>query len=1218
MLLTCLLFLGLAALTQNPAEENAATLSDAWIGFADPPAAFRPAPLWVWNDDLQEEELARQLDEFKAQGYGGVFVHPRPGLVTPYLSERWLSLWRFALEEARKRGMVTYLYDENSYPSGFAGGHVPDRMPESRQVLLRREILTSKKMSDTETVALYRMHGEGPADRIRLTVDPDGKSGSLSIGGLGSSRFTFKGRPFEGGVGFRSIKGRSFKVDDVRLFQVEEDGSETVIFEDRFERVALGADWIKESLVPNLDGSALDAGIEEGVLAMVHDGTMNDTWLRPDRSVRFEGRTTVFEFTLVDRSGDLGGNPALAVGAKRFEAGKTEGVMLIDIQGMEPFFNHGMVKGAWQPGIASPRAGEDRFRNVRFERVEHAVDEGTYLRYHLARAGNSAWMAGKCYVDLLRPGVGEKFLEITFDAYDTVLADAYGKQVLACFTDEPHVRGGWTPSLPAEFTKRFGYDLLDHLPSLHMETGKWRGVRHDYHALILDLYLERFVKPYARACEERGIALTGHVWEHGWPRLSSGPDTMSFNAWQQIPGIDCLMNSYSEGTNAQFGNYRAVREIASIANQFGRVRTLCEAYGAAGWEVTFQDLKRIGDWLLAGGVNLMNPHLSFYTIRGSRKADHPPSFSYHEPWWEAHGLLADYLGRLCWTLAAGCERNDLLVIEPTTTMWMLDGSPSCEAELNRLGSAFQEYITDLAANQVAFDLGSEPVMAGIARVEGARLAVGEASYGTVLLPPGLENLESTTVRLLEAFAEAGGRIVTCAGVPSYMDGRLDDGCLRIREKAGERWIEESLEWYAPAVKVVPSGGRVFHLVRELDDGHLLFVVNTSLEEGARISCEAPAGRLERWNPEDGKKEAVFASVDRTGAMRWEAELPRAGSALFAVHREGGETIVEKETDEWKPLTTEGGIEVRMLAKNVLPLDFMDLELKGEHYPGLYRHAAQTLIYRAYGFNGNCWNRAVQFKDELIRKDRFPAGSGFALRFRFTMEGFDAPPALELVVERGDRYAVSVNGHGLEALAGRWWLDRSFTVYAIEPARLQDGENVILLQADPFSIHHEPEPAYLLGDFNLRSAEHGWVIVPPSNLELGPWSSQGRPCYPNGVAYTQRVRCVDAGAAHHVALRKWSGIVARVDVNGEKAGYIGWAPWRLDLTGRMKPGVNTVTVTVFGSLKNLLGPHHQGPVRGSAWPGHFLHDLATQPPGERYDVIGYGLYEPFKVYSASGR
>ena len=93
-----LFLLAVSALAGNAVDEHATTLKEARARFKDPPAAYRPAPLWVWHDDLQEEELARQLAEFKAQGFGGVFVHPRPGLITPYLSDRWLKLWRFCLE----------------------------------------------------------------------------------------------------------------------------------------------------------------------------------------------------------------------------------------------------------------------------------------------------------------------------------------------------------------------------------------------------------------------------------------------------------------------------------------------------------------------------------------------------------------------------------------------------------------------------------------------------------------------------------------------------------------------------------------------------------------------------------------------------------------------------------------------------------------------------------------------------------------------------------------------------------------------------------------------------------------------------------------------------------------------------------------------------------------------------------------------------------------
>ncbi|MGH3148490.1 MAG: glycosyl hydrolase, partial [Rubrobacter sp.] len=105
-------------------------------GFASPPAAHGPAPLLVFNDEHEGEagegRISRLLEGHGRVGYGGVFLHPRPGLVTEYLSPRWFKLIRHAVRECKRLGLVPYLYDENSYPSGFAGGHVPARVPEAR------------------------------------------------------------------------------------------------------------------------------------------------------------------------------------------------------------------------------------------------------------------------------------------------------------------------------------------------------------------------------------------------------------------------------------------------------------------------------------------------------------------------------------------------------------------------------------------------------------------------------------------------------------------------------------------------------------------------------------------------------------------------------------------------------------------------------------------------------------------------------------------------------------------------------------------------------------------------------------------------------------------------------------------------------------------------------------------------------------------------------
>ena len=98
--------------------------------FRNPPVSHRAAPLWVWNDLMSEQQIAFQLKELKNHGFGGAFVHPRPGLITDYLSEEWFDRWGFALKTAKELGLKLYIYDENSYPSGFAGGHVSSQLPD--------------------------------------------------------------------------------------------------------------------------------------------------------------------------------------------------------------------------------------------------------------------------------------------------------------------------------------------------------------------------------------------------------------------------------------------------------------------------------------------------------------------------------------------------------------------------------------------------------------------------------------------------------------------------------------------------------------------------------------------------------------------------------------------------------------------------------------------------------------------------------------------------------------------------------------------------------------------------------------------------------------------------------------------------------------------------------------------------------------------------------
>ena len=92
--------------------------------FEQPTAEYRGAPFWAWNTMLEQKELDRQMEVLKSMGFGGAHLHPRTGLETPYLSEEFMDRIKGCLAKAKQENLQVYLYDEDRWPSGFAGGLV--------------------------------------------------------------------------------------------------------------------------------------------------------------------------------------------------------------------------------------------------------------------------------------------------------------------------------------------------------------------------------------------------------------------------------------------------------------------------------------------------------------------------------------------------------------------------------------------------------------------------------------------------------------------------------------------------------------------------------------------------------------------------------------------------------------------------------------------------------------------------------------------------------------------------------------------------------------------------------------------------------------------------------------------------------------------------------------------------------------------------------------
>ncbi|MEI8196745.1 MAG: hypothetical protein WCI73_12675 [Phycisphaerae bacterium] len=117
--------------------------------FQNPSAIFRGTPFWAWNNKLDLPQLQRQIDCLKEMGLGGYHMHCRSGMDTDYMSPEFLEIVKGCVEYGKSKGMISWLYDEDRWPSGAAGGLVTqDHAFRSRHLLLTATAYTGQQGAD--------------------------------------------------------------------------------------------------------------------------------------------------------------------------------------------------------------------------------------------------------------------------------------------------------------------------------------------------------------------------------------------------------------------------------------------------------------------------------------------------------------------------------------------------------------------------------------------------------------------------------------------------------------------------------------------------------------------------------------------------------------------------------------------------------------------------------------------------------------------------------------------------------------------------------------------------------------------------------------------------------------------------------------------------------------------------------------------------------------
>lgn len=110
---------------------------------------FEPIPFWFLNDSFNEKEVSLQLDIMKENGINAFFLHTRDGITDEaYGTSVFFENVRYIVKESAKRNLKVWLYDEDSFPSGNAGGSIVADFPELQAYSLTVEKIGAEEIRE--------------------------------------------------------------------------------------------------------------------------------------------------------------------------------------------------------------------------------------------------------------------------------------------------------------------------------------------------------------------------------------------------------------------------------------------------------------------------------------------------------------------------------------------------------------------------------------------------------------------------------------------------------------------------------------------------------------------------------------------------------------------------------------------------------------------------------------------------------------------------------------------------------------------------------------------------------------------------------------------------------------------------------------------------------------------------------------------------------------
>lgn len=769
------------------------------------------------------------------------------------------------------------------------------------------------------------------------------------------------------------------------------------------------------------------------------------------------------------------------------------------------------------------------------------IPHGHYYMYFVLRTVSvanpsdySAAFGGFTYADVLNKDAVAEFIKTSHEHYRKSLPGQLGKKVLGIFTDEPRVLKSndtigtyspkahdrthtyfsvpWTDDLPRDFKQEFGFDLLDFLPDLFFESETCNKTRYCFWRTVMNMFLSSYTKQIYDWCDKNEMMYTGHYQfeERLIGQMMCSGAMMPHYEYMHVPGIDHL------GDCVSFVRLLQLKQLESVGRQCSKNRLACEAFGVSGYKADFKTFKPIADYLLMHGINLFTLHGGHYSLKGLRKREFPPVFNYQQPWWKEFSGFSEYLEKMGELLSRCRSTAELLVIHPVYDMWC-SHTPVNTDKAKLVEEKWQRLILELSKANVQYDLGDDVLLKKHAKIDGNKVYVGDCVYTEVLIPD-MENIPLDTLNLLEQFAANGGRVYCLNELPTHTDGILNKSIVNKLNKA--ELVQNIEKWTKNAIV---SGEGIWTTVRADGDKKLIFAANLSDKRSKATINDS--GEYSATDAFDQKPIEVA-----NGCF----VLEQGQSAILRQNK--NDTAISK-----KIFTHIDNIKITKTANNYAVIDKIEVDNCGEQ---VYVNA----------FNAS--DKPGHF------------GRSISIKYRFNCD--KEPSKIFLADEMPEYFTLTVNGKAIcRKESGEPFIDRAFISIDISKY-LTAGENVVEYKG-VMGLDTEIENLIIFGDFNV-SADNGITLKKKRNPTANNVTDEGYPFYAGRMTAECELEINDARKERCIGLDAHCSC-ANIFINSDYCGTI-YLPYQtIDISKKVKEGVNKIEIEIVSTLRNLLGPHH---------------------------------------------